>query len=358
MAQLSRRQFLEATGAAVGLSALTLHCSDDTTGMPVGIVGRPTVEAAVRRAVELAGGLGAIGPGKTVFIKPNAVYPSTLPGITTSPEVLAAVVKVVKERSPQRIVVGDRSARGFDSAATFAMTGLGPAALAAGADEVYPAPAPTTDPTAWMLMQPPHYEDTWSATGGILAMRKILESDYLISVPVVKNHRYAAYSISMKLYIGGIGDSSRDILHYNLGGDPGQLGRDIAVLNQIFHPLLTIADGWTALINGGPQGMPPDRVATTPHLIFASPDRLALDAAAVSLIKLELSRNAVPMPDQSQVYLSTPGGPWSLPQLVHGAELGLGVRGPGQVSLQFDGVADAAAIQGRFDSVPAAPDGG
>jgi uncharacterized protein (DUF362 family) len=318
----------------------------------VAIVHRDDVESAVRRAIELAGGLRDIGPGKTVFIKPNAVYgPVSGLAIVTSLPVLTAVIKVVKERSPQRIVVGDRCAKQFATADVFAGLGLPQAALAAGADEVYAAPSPTVTPTDWVLMQPPFYEETWGTPGGVLCMRKILESDFLIDVPVLKNHRYAMYSLSMKIFMGGIGDSSRDLVHFNLGMDESRLGRDIAIFNQVFKPYMCVIDAWDALINGGPEGIT-NSVRATPRVILASKDRVAIDATGASILKLEVSRVKVPTPDQAYPLLSAPGGPWELPQLKGARSIGIGITGPDKATLLFDSVADATAIETIFRSAP------
>jgi uncharacterized protein (DUF362 family) len=350
---ITRREFVGAAAALSGAAALGLRCgSKEAATATVGIVHRADVELAVRRAIDLAGGVPEIGPGKTVFIKPNAVYAGSLPAITTSLDVLRAVIKVVKERSPQRIIVGDRSARFFVSADVIRAIGMEDAALAAGADEVYAAPTPTVDPSAWVLLQPPRFEETWSAAGGILAMRKLIEADYLVNVPTLKNHRWAVYSLSMKNFIGATGDSSRDAMHYTVG-DPQSLSRSIAILNQMFHPLISVIDGWNALINGGPEGLPVDSVRTTPELILASRDRIALDAAAASVIKLELGRNAVPMPDAMNPIWMRANGPWSLPQIVQGIERGLGIASSAQATLQFDSVADADALERIFRAPPA-----
>jgi len=373
--ELTRRRFLAGAAAVAGSAALGVGCGDDDAGAQpdaaldagrpaadaagppalVGIAHRDDVEQAVRRAIELAGGIDEIGPGKTVFIKPNVVWPGpqpSRPAITTSTAVLQAVVKIVKERSPQRVIVGDRSARGFDSAATFDASGLRAAALAGGADEVYAAPTPAAAPGDWVLLQPPQYQEMWETDGGILAMRKLVEADYLINVPVLKDHRWAVFSLSMKNFIGAIGDSSRGGLHAELGGDPGPLGRGIAILNQMFHPLMSVLDGWDALISGGPDGgvIFPDGAWTTPRLIMASRDRIALDAAGVSLLKLELSRTTLASTDQAHRHLVAAVGPWSLPQIVHGIERGLGVRGPEGARLELDSVADAAEISRIFAS--------
>jgi uncharacterized protein (DUF362 family) len=318
----------------------------------VGIVSRMNIDEAVARAVELAGGLGDIQPGQTVFIKPNAVSDRAIgmAGIRTSPEVLAAVVKLVKARNPGKITVGDRSARQFpDTEKVFTDSGLREAAMMAGADEVYAAKSPADAPDEWMLLKPPMYETTWSAAGGLLAMKKILEADHLINVPTCKNHRYALYSLSMKAFMGGIGDSSRDPVHFSdsIAGSFNAIGKDLAIMNQMFKPLMNIIDALTAVVNGGPQGDGSDAVRTTPGLIFASRDRLAVDAAAVSLIQLELDTVMVSMPDAANATLKR-DPVWKLPQIVNGIERGIGMGDPNMIELMFDGVMRSAEIEAKF----------
>jgi len=336
-----------------GVSNDAAVTGDAGSGRPVvAIVHRESLDDAVARAVELAGGLDAIQPGQSVFIKLNGVSDRAVgtPGIRTSNEMIAAVIKLVKTRNPGRIIVGDRSARQFpDTAAVFRNAGIEEAALAAGADEVYAAPTPEADPDAWLLLQPESYETSWSAAGGILCMRRIIEADHLINVPTCKNHRYALFSLSMKNFIGAIGDSSRDPLHFgdSIAGSFGPIGRDIAILNVPFQPLLNILDASVALINGGPQGDSADAVRTTPGLVLASRDRVALDAAGVSLIKLHLGRTDVPQPDASHDTLMSTNA-WALPQIVEGGMRGLGVSSAADVDLAFDDVADEAEIEALF----------
>jgi uncharacterized protein (DUF362 family) len=317
-------------------------------GVSVAIVrNNSDLDAAVARAVQLAGGLDAIQPGQSVFIKVNAVSDRAIgtPGIRTSNEVMAAVVRLVKQRNPGRIIVGDRSARQFDTAAVFQNAGIADAAMAAGADEVYMAPSPSADADAWMLAQPMGYEGTWQSAGGILVMRRIVESDHLINVPACKNHSFALFSLSMKNFMGAIGDSSRGI-HF---GNFQEIGRDIAVLAGAFSPMMNVIDATTALLNGGPGGDGGNAVRASPGLILASRDRVALDALAVSLIKFELGRNDVPQPDASHDSL-VDTRPWMFPQIVQGAELGLGVGSAAEVTLAFEDVADAAEIEAIFRS--------
>lgn len=118
--RLPRREFLKASAA--GAAALTAACGGDDdgakppapyTGPPrVAVAGGADVEASVRKALELAGGLGAIRKGDTVFVKPNAVHGIVTgrPGIVTSLPVLQAVIRACKDRGA-KVIVGDRSAR-------------------------------------------------------------------------------------------------------------------------------------------------------------------------------------------------------------------------------------------------------
>jgi uncharacterized protein (DUF362 family) len=184
-------------------------------------------------------------------------------------------------------------------------------------------------------------------------MRRILEADHLVNVPTCKDHRYALFTLSMKNFVGAIGDSSRDPLHFadTFGGNFENIGRDIAVFNQLFSPLINVLDATTALVCGGPQGDGADAVRTTPGLVLASSDRVALDAAGVSLIQHELESASVPTPDAAYPVLRRERA-WALPQIVNAAALGVGVGSADAVDLRFEGVdaALAAAIEARFRS--------
>src|SRR5262245_7808283 len=104
----TRRRFLRDAGSATALIAVGAACggedTEDDDAIPAGpnvvsIVHREEIDAAVRRAVALAGGLSDIRKGQVVFIKPNVVHPLiSAPAITTNPEVLASVVRIVKAR--------------------------------------------------------------------------------------------------------------------------------------------------------------------------------------------------------------------------------------------------------------------
>src|SRR5206468_11504434 len=87
----------------------------------------------------------------------------------------------------------------------------------------------------------------------------------------------------------------------------------IAELNLAVHPHLSIADGTTIMIAGGPTSGTPARA----DLLLLSGDRVALDAVGVALIR---TFGAWPKVAGMSV--------WQQRQIRKAVELGVGGRGP------------------------------
>jgi len=70
----------------------------------------------VEEALELIGGVkNLIRPGSTVVIKPNAGHnygPET--SVCTSPEAVAATIKVLRKANPKQIILAEAAAIGCD----------------------------------------------------------------------------------------------------------------------------------------------------------------------------------------------------------------------------------------------------
>src|SRR5438309_1532432 len=92
----------------------------------------------------------------------------------------------------------------------------------------------------------------------------------------------------------------------------------IAELNLAVHPHLTIADGTTLMIAGGPTSGTPARA----DILLVSGDRIALDAVAVALIR---TFGAWPQVTEQAV--------WEQRQIKRAIELGLGIQGPSHIEL-------------------------
>jgi len=85
-----------------------------TNRVAITSVGTGTVDAAVREAVRLAGGLESlIGPTSRVLVKPNQCKPSPRhSGCQTDGDVVEAVTKLVLEQNPASVIIGDGAIAG------------------------------------------------------------------------------------------------------------------------------------------------------------------------------------------------------------------------------------------------------
>ena len=212
---------LAAAGFSSGLLLPRLAYGEDASAGPasadVGIARGSNMEEAVRRAVELSGGMGFIKEGQTVLIKPNVTGAVAYP-TTTSPEVLYATIKLVSERGPKRIIVADRSfSPVFDTktpktvdvmkevgqldAVEQAKSDLNAPVVAVGLedceDELELLGRKGTD--MWRKVKPENAEH-WP--NGFEMAELLFAVDHVINVPVIKTHFQAWFTMSMKAFVG------------------------------------------------------------------------------------------------------------------------------------------------------------
>jgi uncharacterized protein (DUF362 family) len=262
-------------------------------------------EAMLRTGLGLLGGIGRLTlQGKRVLIKPNLVNDRP-PPTTTSPQVVAAVARQVREAGAADVVVADSSGIiRFPTSDNLVATGMRAAAESAGARVL------ALEDEPWVRVEPagakslPRY----------YVSKPVYDADVFLNLPVVKTHRFAQYSCSLKNLVGITHPRYRPSVTF-LAGDWHER---IAELNLAVHPQLTIADATTVMIAGGPTSGTPARA----DLLLLSGDRVALDAVAVALIR---SFSAWPRMMES--------GVWEQRQIRRAMELGLGARGPDQIEL-------------------------
>jgi uncharacterized protein (DUF362 family) len=262
-------------------------------------------EPMLREGLSLIGGIERLAlQGKRVLIKPNVVNDRP-PPTTTSPQVIAAVVRLVREAGASEVTVADSSGViRFPTSANLEATGVKQAAESAGA-RVLPL-----DEEPWVRVEPVGAK----ALPRYYVSKPVYDADVFINLPVIKTHKFAHYSCSLKNLVG--------ITHPRYRPSVSFLAPDwherIAELNLSVHPLLTIADGTTLMIAGGPTSGD----AAHANVLLLSGDRIALDAVAVALIR---TYDAWPK--------VTEQGVWEQRQIKRAIELGLGVRGPDELDL-------------------------
>jgi uncharacterized protein (DUF362 family) len=224
-------------------------------------------EEMVERAVSLIGGFEKLAlSGKTVLVKPNVVSGEKNPA-TTNPDVLSAVVKLLYKSGAKKVYAGDMSAlRTVSTRRNMSRNGILKAAEAAGAEVVifedfewYAVPLTGTE----YIKEA--YVTEW-----------IFRPDVIVNLPVVKTHRSASYSVTLKNFIGCTHLRQRPYLV-----NPSAWEELVAEFNAAYTPELNIVDATVSMIEGGPwEGTP----AST-NMVIASGDRVAADAVGLGLIK-------------------------------------------------------------------------
>ncbi len=141
---------------------------------------------------------------------------------------------------------------------------------------------------------------------GVPFAKAALEASKIVYATCLKTHRFAQFTMSLKLVVGFMRPRKRLALHL------GHLSDKLAELNTLLTPDLILTDARTCFISGGPSA----GERRDPGLILASGDRIALDVEGVRLLQ------------------SYPGNslgdanPWELLQIRRAVELGLGAKGP------------------------------
>lgn len=233
----------------------------------VGVAGKGGIKEKIREAVSLIGGFDKLKlAGKRVLVKPNVVSGEKNPA-TTSPEVVKATVEILYEEGAKKVFAGDMSAfRTLSTLRNMAKNGIEKAARDARAEVVI------FEDSGWVEVALPDnlyvkkaYVTEW-----------IFDVDVIINLPVIKTHRSASYSITLKNFIGCTHLSQRPYLI-----DTAHWEEIVAEFNAAYSPDLNIVDGTVAMIEGGPWSGTPAET----NLIIASGDRVASDAVGLGVIR-------------------------------------------------------------------------
>ncbi len=155
----------------------------------------------LRRGVDAMGGISKyVKPGDTVFIKPNltAGMPASTGG-TTDVYFAEAVVELVKEAKPGRILVGECS--GNESRSIESLTNCGYIEMGKRQNvEVLDLDkAEFVD----VHIENPRYRDV------VHLPKSLMEADVFISLPVLKNHVSVGITVSIKNSFGLVPDDDK-----------------------------------------------------------------------------------------------------------------------------------------------------
>lgn len=231
-------------------------------------------DAAVRKAVEQAGGL-ELDPSDRILIKPNmSCGKPSGSGLVTNVEVVAAVVRLVRERiKSANTLVGDLPICGWDPEETYRAVGIREAVKQAGGTFVDLAK------TEMVRVKLPEASKLKKVTMTKLA----LEVDGIIDVPVIKTHFMTGHTGAIKNLKGLTQQDQRTRMHV--------LGLHEPVVDLFEHLLpqvrYCIVDGTVAADAVRPAGPYQGPTAGDPvelGIILAGHDSLAIDATIARLM--------------------------------------------------------------------------
>jgi uncharacterized protein (DUF362 family)/Pyruvate/2-oxoacid:ferredoxin oxidoreductase delta subunit len=215
------------------------------------------VESAVRRSIDLLGGIERfVKPGEKVLLKPNLLA-DTLPenGITTHPEVLRAVIRVLKPVTSD-IMCGDSPSvwgERIDLERVYGTTGVKKVCAEEGVRLVY--------------LTTPKLRRSYPLTDWLE------KCDRLISIPKFKTHSITVLTAGIKNLFGLVVGMYKLKIHFDYPR-PEDLSRALVDLYEICSPDLTILDGIVAMEGDGPGA---GGTLRPMNLIAASPDALSMD---------------------------------------------------------------------------------
>lgn len=221
----------------------------------------------VKSIIDRMGGMKQfVNPSDVVVIKPNIGWERTpVFGANTHPEVVGELAKLCLAQKPERVIVCDCPVA-RDSKRSFELSGIEKAALAAGAEVVFP------ENSSYKTVTISKRLGVWDILNPFVIATKI------INVPVAKHHSLSGVTAGMKNWIG-ITTKLRMLFH-------NDIHQSIADLANLMKPTLTIMDATRILMAKGPEGGNLDDVKQM-QTVAASVDPVSLDAWASGLFGLE-----------------------------------------------------------------------
>ncbi len=250
------------------------------------------VKLDLAECLELLGGLDrAISSGDKVLLKPNFNSPDPFPG-STDLGFLRAVLELMQDAGAT-IVVGE-SAGGIwrPTSSTVAKLGVPDLLDEMGIQFVW------FDARETEWVEVPIEGEYLKA---VTVPRAAYEADKRVYLPCLKTHRYARFTMSLKLSVGFVHPGERRALHM------GNLEEKAAEINLVWQPDLIVMDGRKAFVSGGPE----KGELVEPGILLASGDMVAIDVEALKVVQSYPADNRLG------------GDPYQLPQIATALKHGL-----------------------------------
>ena len=196
------------------------------------------LESELSKGLEFVGWKEHVKKDSTVFLKPNFTFPVHREGITTSPSLLRALLKILRNRT-SNVIVGesDGGNHSFTAEQSFKGHGMYETCKEMGVELVNLSKLPSKHISSKIQSKKVTVELP------ILLLQKV---DCLISVPVMKVHVMTKVSLAIKNLWGCYPDTMRCLHHKNLD-------HKLVQIAKILDPKIVVLDGTYMLDLHGPM---------------------------------------------------------------------------------------------------------
>jgi uncharacterized protein (DUF362 family) len=282
---MGRRQFLKAAGmAAIAAAAGTMGCTSLSSPITPSITPRPTrtpvqlsdrlvigtdddPATAVDKALDAYGGLSdIIRKGDRVIVKANFSFAQKFEHASNNhPDVLSRILSRIREAGASEVVAVDHT---IDSPK-----------LCLDYSGISAVPGRSGCSVVSVNDRGEYAEQAFQcgSLGSVLVMKRLLDADVFINVPVIKHNGTTILTASLKNLMGVIYD--RQAFHSS-----ASLNACIVDLAKALQPDLVVADAYRVLATGGPRGGNTNDLIKTPREVIIGNDMVAVDAYAATLI--------------------------------------------------------------------------
>ncbi|MCQ2396600.1 MAG: DUF362 domain-containing protein, partial [Lentisphaeria bacterium] len=226
------------------------------------------LEDALERGLAPFGGMGGIvRQGDRVLLKVNLLAPARPDeAVTTHPEVVRAVIRLVRRAGASRILVGDGPGVG-GTAENMRACGIQSVCDEEGAE------CAVFDETAL-------FENLENAIGKHLELTSHLKDvDVVITLPKVKTHVQMGYTGALKNQYGLIPGTQKAQYHFRLQ-DRDRLSDLMIDINRTADVKLAVMDAIVGMEGQGPHGGSPRKIGA----LIVGTDLAAVDVVACNII--------------------------------------------------------------------------
>jgi len=229
------------------------------------------LKATLERGLQFIDWDKHVDKNSTVFVKPNFTFPYYREGVTTSPELLRCLLKIIKGKAGT-VILGesDGGNHSFKAEEAFKGHNMYQICKETGAHLVNLSNLPSEAIKSKIL----------GKTVEVQLPKLLLgEVDCFISVPVLKVHVMTTVTLSLKNSWGCLPDTMRCLRHQNIG-------YKLALIAKCLKPKIVVVDGLYALDQHGPMY----GTAIKTDLLLIADNTMAADALGARLMGFDPQR--------------------------------------------------------------------